>query len=80
MPPEATRDEPVYTEKINCFSFGVIIVQILTRQFPKPGNRLERVELNHPGIQTGTVLVEVPEVEHQQNHISQVDPNHSQED
>ena len=76
MPPEAIRDKPVYTEKIDCFSFGVIIVQILTRQFPKPGDRLERVELNHPGIRTGTVLVEVPEVERRQNHISQVDPNH----
>ena len=76
MPPEAIRDKPVYTEKIDCFSFGVIIVQILTRQFPKPGDRLERVELNHPRIRTGTVLVEVPEVERRQNHISQVDPNH----
>ena len=38
MPPEAVQDKPVYTEKIDCFSFGVIIVQILTREFPKPGN------------------------------------------
>ena len=50
MPPEAVQENPVYTEKIDCFSFGVIIVQILTRQFPELGNRLERVELNHPGI------------------------------
>ena len=27
MPPEAVHDEPVYTEKIDCFSFGVIIIQ-----------------------------------------------------
>ena len=38
MPPEAVQDEPVYTEKIDCFSFGVIIIQTLTRAFPKPGN------------------------------------------
>ena len=38
MPPEAVKDEPVYTEKIDCFSFGVIVVQILTLKFPKPGN------------------------------------------
>ena len=77
MPPDTVQDKPVYTEKIDCFSFGVIIVQILTRQFPKPGDRLERVELNHPGIRTRSVLVEVPEVERRQNHISQIDPNHS---
>ena len=39
MPPEAVQETPVYTEKIDCFSFGVITVQILTREFPKPGNR-----------------------------------------
>ena len=77
MPPEAVQDKPIYTEKIDCFSFGVIIVQILTRQFPKPGDRLERVELNHPGLRAGIVLVPVPEVERRQNHISQIDPNHS---
>jgi hypothetical protein len=77
MPPEAVQDKPVYTEKIDCFSFGVIIVQILIRQFPKPGDRLQEIELSHPGIRAGTVLVRVPEVERRQNHISQVDPNHS---
>ena len=30
MPPEAVQDEPVYTEKIDCFSLGVLIIQILT--------------------------------------------------
>ena len=39
MPPEAVKDKPVYTEKIDCFSFGVIAVQIMTRLFPQPENR-----------------------------------------
>ena len=77
MPPEAVQDKPVYTEKIDCFSFGVIIVQILTQQFPKPGNRLQEVELNHPGLPPGKVLVQAPEVNRRQNHISQIPPNHS---
>ena len=79
MPPEAVQDKPGsgYTEKIDCFSFGVIIVQIVTRQFPKPGGRLQRVELNHPVLPTGSVLVEVPEISRRQNHISQIAPNHS---
>ena len=77
MPPEAVQEKPIYTEKIDCFSFGVIIVQILTRQFPNPGDRLKRIELNHPGLSTGSVLVEVSEIDRRQSHISQVDPDHS---
>ena len=77
MPPEAVQDKPVYTEKIDCFSFGVIIVQTLIRQFPKPGDRLQEVEFNHPGLPRARVCVRVPEIDHRQNHISQVDPNHS---
>ena len=76
MPPEAVQDDPVYTEKIDCFSFGVIIIQTSTRQFPKPGNRRQRVEINHPGLPQGTVEVRLAEVNRRQNHISQVDPNH----
>ena len=78
MPPEAVRDKPVYTEKIDCFSFGVITLQILTRQFPKPGDRRRRIEINHPGLPSGTMAeVLVPETERRQNHISIIDPNHT---
>ena len=55
MPPEAVQEEPVYTEKIDCFSFGIIIVQIPTRKFPKPRNRRKEVEINHPGFPSGVV-------------------------
>ena len=78
MPPEAVQDEPVYTEKIDCFSFGVITLQILTRQFPKPGNRSKEIEINQPGIPPGTVAkIPVPEMERRRNHISIIDPNHT---
>ena len=76
MPPEAVQDKPEYTEKIDCFSFGVIVVQILTRQFPKPGDRLQEVKVDHPELPTGAALVRVPEVTRRHNHISMVDPNH----
>ena len=74
MPPEAVKDKPVYTEKIDCFSFGVIAVQIVTRQFPKPGDR--QVTLNDPRYPQGAVKLCVPEIERRQNHISTIDPNH----
>ena len=77
MPPEALQDKPVYTEKIDCFSFGVIIVQILTREFPNPGDRLQEVELNHPGLPKRKLLMQIPEIERRQNHISQIDEDHT---
>ena len=74
MPPEAIQDKPVYTEKIDCFSFGVIIVQTLTREFPKPGDR--QTIFDDPRFPRGALKLCVPEIERRQNHISQIDPNH----
>ena len=73
MPPEAVKDKPVYTAKIDCFAIGTLIIQILTRCFPEPRDRLRIV---HPQFPGGTVDVRVPEIERRQNHISLVDPNH----
>ena len=77
MPPEAVQEEPVYTDKIDCFSFGVITIQILTRQFPNPGNRRKRVQVNHPGLPSGTLEMVISEVERRQNHIGEIDQNHT---
>jgi serine/threonine protein kinase len=77
MPPEAVQEEPVYTEKIDCFSFGVIALQILSRQFPAPGNRKRRVPISLSGLPSDTIAeVPIPEIERRQNHIHTVDPNH----
>ena len=76
MPPEAVKEEPDYSEKIDCFSFGVIVMQILTREFPKPGNRRKEVEISHPGLPSGTVEVRVSEIERRQNHIGKIDTKH----
>ena len=77
MPPEAVQDKPVYTEKVDCFSFGVITVQILTRKFPNPGDRLQEIDFNHPGLPRGRVCVRVLEIDRRQDHISKIPPNHS---
>ena len=73
MPPEAVQDKPVYTEKIDCFSFGVITLQILTRLFPKPGERYMIV--NDPRYPR-PLKMDILEKDRRQNHISQVDPDH----
>ena len=72
MPPEAVKDRPVYTEKIDCFSFAVIAVQIMTRLFPQPGDRRKEVEVAGLGL----LEKRISEQERRQNHISKVDPNH----
>ena len=77
MPPEAIQAQPFYTEKIDIFSFGVIVVQVLTRQFPKPGDRMQRVEMNHSRLPRGTLMVCIPEIDRRQDHIHQIDPNNT---
>jgi serine/threonine protein kinase len=77
MPPEAVEDKPVYTEKIDCFSLGVLIIQILAQVFPDPGKRHEEIELHHSGLPKGRkVKMTVPEVERRKNHIDMINPNH----
>ena len=46
----------------------------MTREFPKPGNRLQEVELSHPGLPRGRVCIRVPEVDRRQNRLGQVPP------
>ena len=68
MPPEAVQDQPVLTEKIDCFSFGVIAVQIMTRLLPEPEDRRRKF--------IGIIEMHISEVERRQNHISKIDRNH----
>ena len=76
MPPEALYDAPVYTYKLDCFSFGVLDVQILTRQFPNPSARCKIMEIDDPRFPTGQVNVPIPEDERRRSHINLVDPAH----
>ena len=76
MSPEALKDRPVYTDKLDSFSLGVLSVQIMTRQFPDPRNRFKIMEINDPRIPLGTVQVNVPEIERRQSHIHLVDAAH----
>ena len=76
MPPEALNNPPVYTNKLDCFSFGVLDIQILTRQFPNPSPHCKIMEIDDPRFPTGQAKVPVPEVERRQLHIHLVDPAH----
>ena len=75
MSPEALRTPPIYTKKLDTFSFGVLSVQIMTCKFPNPGPARNTIEdLRYP---TGKVEVPVPEVERREEHIAMVNPRSS---
>ena len=73
MPPEAVTDDPKYTEKLDVFSFGVVIVQVLTMKWPYPGNRMKYID--DPSAKYA-IAVKIPEIERRQSHVNKVDPQH----
>ena len=74
MSPEALSDPPIYTEKLDCFQAGVLMIQTITRKFPDPGPAMNRVrDARYP---TGWVNVPVPEAERRQKHLSLIPRTH----
>ena len=74
MAPEALKASPQYTYKLDCFSFGVLTIQILTKRFPNPGKADEYVEdQRYPN---GRVLVQFPEFERRKEDINLIEQHH----
>ena len=74
MPPEAQRDPPDYNKELDSFSFGVLCIQIMTREPPAPSKRVITVEdFRYP-----THIVEVPvsEIIRRRSHIELIDQTH----
>ena len=76
MASEALNKPPIYSEKLDGFSFGVLIVQVLTWQFPDPSNTFHSMEVCQPGNSSikFQAQVLVPEDRHK-CHINQVEEN-----
>ena len=76
MPPEAVIGNPHYTAaKIDTFSFGVLVIQILTKEFPNPSERQKLADDNEENFLA--MYIRVPEVERRKNHIDLVHPSHA---
>ena len=51
MPPEARKDPAEYTEKLDCYSEGVLMIQICSREAPREGerdNQIRKIRSMHP--------------------------------
>ena len=75
MSPEALDEAKSYTAKLDIFSFGVIVIQILTRQFPNPTGRFRTVHV--PQLNDEEVRVLIPETERRQAHLQLIADTHS---
>ena len=74
MSPEALRDRPVYTDKLDSFSLGVLCVQIMTRMIPNPSDRVTIVADSR--APAGRIEVPVSEIERRRSHINLITQEH----
>jgi serine/threonine protein kinase len=65
MPPEALTNPPDYNHKIDIFSVGVLIIQILTGKIPNPCNQFLCPDFSVRKLET--------EIERRADHISECD-------
>ena len=74
MPPEALISPPHYSSKLDCFSHGVLALQIVTRNFPDPGDATTYME--DPRYPAGRVLVQFLETDRRKKDIDLIEPSH----
>lgn len=75
MPPEALVGTPTsYTSKLDCFSFGVLAIQMATTNFPSPRPPFDDMTISSEGSSRQLQLV--PEVERRKADIDLIDPDH----
>lgn len=74
MPPETLFEPPHYSNKIDCFSFGPLLIQLMTAKFPDPGQRFTmKTDISSP---VGISQVPVLEEERRKNHIALIPSSH----
>ena len=67
MPPEALEEPPRYTKKLDCFSEGVIMIQVCTRLWPEPDPlSADRGLSSSPSIGTKNYNMNLPAACHSQ--------------
>ena len=74
MPPEAWISPPIYTEKLDIFSFGVLLIQIATCKQPNPGP--SETLLPDERSPTGFLKLPVPEIKRRSEDIALIPSDH----
>ena len=75
MPPEALRPKPSYTDKLDIFSAGVLIIQVISRKYPEPTDASKIVD--DPTAPTGEKMIFIPELERRASDIRRVPSDHT---
>uniref|UniRef100_A0A1X7U2D1 Protein kinase domain-containing protein n=1 Tax=Amphimedon queenslandica TaxID=400682 RepID=A0A1X7U2D1_AMPQE len=68
MPPEALKDNPVYDHKLDVFSYGCLILHVLTGQFPRPTNQFKP----KPSRKSADDYIKVPECNRRSYYIEKL--------
>ena len=76
MPPEAVQSPVMYTENLDCFSFGVLTIQILTRKPPNPEHPYKEITTATEFDQSKPSFQRISERVRRENHISEIDSKH----
>jgi serine/threonine-protein kinase TNNI3K len=74
MPPEALYGTFDYTEQLDCFSYGVLLIQMITCRFPQPG--AHEVLVNDASSPTGFVRMPIKEVERRATDLAIIPADH----
>ena len=67
MPPEAFKSNPVYDHKLDVFSYGCLILHVLTNEAPMPSDQF----IPKPGDSSG-VFIQVSEWERRSKYIKMI--------
>ena len=71
MPPEALTADPLYDMKLDCFSFGVLMVHIFCGEWPLA------LEYLQPDPKKPGHLYPLTEIERREKYLKKIGPNHS---
>ena len=75
MPPEAlNEDRPEFGSQIDVFSLGVLMIQIMTRQWPSPSERTTTIEGEGPG--SPDIVLPVKELVRRGSHLAMINHRH----
>ena len=74
MPPEALIIPPRYSNKLDCFSHGVLTIQVITRNFPDPGDPCRYID--DPNYPDRRVSVSIPEKDRRKKDVDLIEPDH----